>query len=131
MTRLVEDAAEPARCEAHFADRLAFYTDPFDLHAELERGEDGVVVLFCADRDFYEAHHVPGAHWLHYRDITPGTVDWPKDTLIVVYGKGGACNVGPKAALRLARLGYRVKELDGGMTQWMADGFPVSKGVEP
>lgn len=49
-------------------------------------------------------------------------------TLFVVYCAGPHCNGANKAAVRLARLGYRVKEMIGGITGWRDAGFPLEKG---
>lgn len=48
---------------------------------------------------------------------------YPKCTVFVVYCAGPQCNGANKAAVRLARLGYPVKEIVGGMTGWADEGF--------
>ena len=45
-------------------------------------------------------------------------------TLFVVYCAGPHCNGANKAAVRLAKLGYQVKEMIGGVTGWQDEGFP-------
>jgi rhodanese-related sulfurtransferase len=44
---------------------------------------------------------------------------------VVTYCWGPGCNGATRAALALARLGYRVKEMLGGMEYWIREGFPV------
>jgi len=56
-------------------------------------------------------------------------VQYSKDTLFVVYCAGPHCNGAIKGAIRLARLGYRVKEMIGGITGWRDEEFAVE--VEP
>lgn len=47
-----------------------------------------------------------------------------------VYCDGIGCNASTKGAYRLAALGYRVKELLGGLDFWLRDGHPVTRGEE-
>ena len=72
------------------------------------------------------------APYLPHREITEERLAaWPRDTLFVVYCAGPHCNGADRAALRLARLGRRVKTMPGGMAGWVAEGFPVATGAEP
>ncbi|MGZ4123683.1 MAG: rhodanese-like domain-containing protein, partial [Tumebacillaceae bacterium] len=48
------------------------------------------------------------------------------DTVFVVYCWGPACNGATKAAARLSELGYRVKEMLGGIEYWRKEGNPVA-----
>jgi rhodanese-related sulfurtransferase len=49
----------------------------------------------------------------------------PKEKVIVVYCWGVACNAATKAAMRLSALGFRVKEMIGGIEYWRREGGPV------
>ena len=125
-------AATSEDAEAHFAQRLAFETDCWDVHDALSRGADDFVLLDVRSPELYEAGHVPGAINLpHARIAKRNLTAWPKDTLFVVYCAGPHCNGADKAALRLARLGRPVKEMIGGMTGWADEGFALATGVEP
>jgi hypothetical protein len=44
---------------------------------------------------------------------------------VVTYCWGPGCDGASRAALALARLGYRVKEMLGGIEYWIREGFPV------
>jgi rhodanese-related sulfurtransferase len=50
---------------------------------------------------------------------------YPGDTAFVIYCAGPHCNGANKAAVRLARLGYRVKEMIGGVTGWQDESFTL------
>jgi rhodanese-related sulfurtransferase len=50
---------------------------------------------------------------------------FPPDTLFVVYCAGPHCNGANRAAVRLARLGLPVKEMIGGITGWLDEGFAL------
>jgi rhodanese-related sulfurtransferase len=51
--------------------------------------------------------------------------EWPQSTLFVTYCAGPHCNGANKGALRLAELGRPVKEMIGGITGWLDEGFSL------
>ncbi len=128
-------AADSARALAHFEDRLGFETDCWDVHQALEQARLGeqardFVLVDVRGPDLYQHGHLPDAVNLPHGRIVRGTVKrllggWPADTLIVVYCAGPHCNGASKAALRLARLGHPVKEMIGGVTGWLDEGFAL------
>lgn len=124
-------AATPADAHAHFLQKLAVETDPSDVKADLDKGVQGIVVLDARSAEKFAAGHVPGAASLPYRTITPETVaKLPKDKTLVVYCTSVACNASTKAAVRLTALGFRVKEMLGGIEAWAGEGYPVEVGIQ-
>ncbi len=122
-------AADPDEAARHFAARLAYETDPSDVHADLGKGIRDFVVVDCRSPESYAKAHVPGALNLPYRKMTAeGVAHLPKDKLIVAYCTSVHCNASTKGALRLSRLGYRVKEMTGGIRGWQAEGYAVETG---
>jgi rhodanese-related sulfurtransferase len=122
-------AAEPAEAAAHFRSKLAFETDPSDVKADLDKGVPGILVVDCRSAEKYAAGHVPGALSLPYRTITEETAArLPKDKTLVAYCSSVSCNASAKGAARLAALGFRVKEMVGGMASWVGEGYPVEVG---
>ena len=97
--------------------------DPSDLFDALTKGEK--VVPVDARRSFgYEAEHIPGAVNLPHRDMnSESTQHLDKEFLYVVYCDGIGCNASTKGALNLTRLGFKVKELMGGIEWWKVDGY--------
>jgi rhodanese-related sulfurtransferase len=80
----------------------------------------------------YARGHVPCALNLPHRAMTEEALAaWPPTRCSSVYCAGPHCNGADRAALRLARLGRRVKTMPGGMAGWVAEGFPVATGDEP
>lgn len=125
-------AAEPSRAAEHFASRLAFETDCADVYAAMLNGPIDFVLLDVRGPSAYARAHVPGALNMPHREITEERLAaWPKDTLFVVYCAGPHCNGADKGALRLSRLGRRVKLMLGGMTGWADEGFAFARGGEP
>ena len=109
----------------HYSDKLAYETDSWDLKVALEAGDNLVVIDTRSSQAFAQAH-IPGAINLPHRSMSPETtapVD--KAALIVTYCDGIGCNASTRGALNMARLGFRVKELIGGLDWWKRDGHPT------
>ena len=51
-----------------------------------------------------------------------------RSKVYVVYCDGIGCNASTKGAMKLAALGFRVKELLGGLDWWIRDGHSVASG---
>ena len=118
-------AAAPLDAQRHFAARLGFETDCWDVHDSLQQAERDFVLLDVRAPAMYAKSHVPGAINIPGGKMVAGYMaqQYPQDTLFVVYCAGPHCNGANKAALKLATLGYPVKEMIGGMTGWADEGF--------
>jgi rhodanese-related sulfurtransferase len=124
---ITRDVARPEEAERHFAAKLRYETDCWDTNEALRSGADDMVVLDVRSPAAYEAGHVPGAHSLPRRDITPERLDTlSPDALFVVYCAGPHCNGADKAALLIAGLGRSVKIMIGGWHGWQVEGLPAS-----
>ena len=122
-------AAEPAEAEAHFLDQLSFETDPSDVHTDLERGITLFRVVDCRSPEDYATGHVPGAQSMPYRLIShESTARLDKALTYVVYDAGLFDNAATKTCLRMAALGFRVKEMIGGVHGWTGEGYPLATG---
>ncbi|AZD07656.1 putative rhodanese-related sulfurtransferase [Pseudomonas chlororaphis] len=133
MTSLVREvpAAPSAIALMHFSNRLTFETDCSDVFGSQEAGEVDFVLLDVRGPLAFERGHVPGAVNLPGRLINAERLAaYPRDTLFVVYCAGPHCNGANKAAVRLAALGYPVKEMIGGLTGWLDEGFILSVELE-
>lgn len=125
-------AAPSADALAHFSRRLAFETDCWDTHDALSKGADDFVLLDVRGPALYAAGHVPGAVNLPHGKMTERTMArWSDGTLFVVYCAGPHCNGANKAAVRLASQGRPVKEMIGGVTGWIDEGFALACGEAP
>ena len=119
-------AVDPATANHHFVSKLSVETDAADVHFDLQRGVDGFVVVDARSAEAYARRHIPGAINLPHRSITAETAAvLPKDKLVVTYCWGPGCNASTKAAARLSGLGFRVKELIGGIEYWQKEGYAV------
>ncbi|UTH38471.1 rhodanese-like domain-containing protein [Pseudomonas sp. KHPS1] len=125
-------AASPETAVAHFTQRMAFETDCSDVHASQQAGEVDYVLVDVRGEAAYAAGHVPGAinipHRLMSAEFMAG---YPSDTLFVVYCAGPHCNGVHRAAVRLAGLGFAVKEMLGGVTGWLDEGLSLTGAQSP
>jgi rhodanese-related sulfurtransferase len=124
--------ASAADIETRYLQRLSFETDCWDVWESMRTGAADFVLLDVRGPKLYDAGHVPGAVNLPHGKITASRMEtWPADTLFVVYCAGPHCNGTDRAALRLARLGRKVKVMIGGVTGWADERLPFVAGSEP
>lgn len=118
-------AAAPEDVISVYAAKLAMETDCADVHHALTSGEADFVLLHAVGTpDAFARRHIPSAVHLPHRALSgEALAQWPADTLFVVYCAGPHCNGADQAALKLARLGRRVKVMIGGLTGWADEGF--------
>ncbi|WP_460139586.1 rhodanese-like domain-containing protein [Pseudomonas sp. S2_E01] len=129
MTSLVRNipAAPSAIALMHFSNRLTFETDCSDVYASQQAGEIDFVLVDTRGPLAYERGHVPGAINLPGRLLSAEQLaGYATSTLFVVYCAGPHCNGANKAAVKLAALGYSVKEMIGGVMGWLDEGFELS-----
>jgi rhodanese-related sulfurtransferase len=123
MSGLREEAREAQL--AHYARKLEYEIDAWDLAQALAAGEK-VVVVDARSADAFRREHIPGALSLPHRAMEAQAVaGLDRDALVVTYCDGIGCNASTQGALRMLRLGFRVKELIGGLDWWKRDGHPT------
>lgn len=123
-------AASPEIAALHFESQFAFETDCWDTHDALQGGAPGFILLDVRSPALFDKGHVPGAVNLpHGKIIASRMRDYSKSTLFVTYCAGPHCNGAARAAARLARLGYPVKVMAGGITGWADEGFELETEV--
>jgi rhodanese-related sulfurtransferase len=112
----------------HFRAKLAHETDPCDLRAMLCERDD-VVVIDARSEAAYMQEHIPRAmSFPHATMDAASTSKLNRQRLYITYCDGIGCNASTKGALKLAELGFDVKELIGGIEWWKRDGYPTETG---
>lgn len=123
-------AAAPAEAAAHFRASLRFHADVSDVAAALAAGGDpGFTVVDSRSAGAWDQGHVPGAVHLPTGLIpeqAAGLLD--RSVPVVTYCWGPGCDGAARAALALAELGYRVKEMLGGFEYWVREGLAYETG---
>jgi len=110
----------------HYLDKLAYEIDSSDLRTAL-MAADNIIVIDARSTEVYAIEHIPGAISLPHRTMSEGTTaHLDRDALIVTYCDGIGCNASTKGALNMTRLGFKVKELMGGIDWWKRDAYPTS-----
>lgn len=106
----------------HYENKLAYETDSWDLKVALEAGRN-IVVIDARSPEAYQREHIPGAINIPHRTMSEETTKHlDRTALVVTYCDGIGCNASTKGALNMARLGFQVKELIGGLDWWKRDG---------
>jgi rhodanese-related sulfurtransferase len=112
----------------HYSDKLAYETDSWDLKVALEAGEN-VIVVDARSPEAYHKEHIPSAVNIPHRTMSRATTeDLDRNALVVTYCDGIGCNASTRGALNMAKLGFRVKELIGGLDWWKRDGHKTETG---
>jgi rhodanese-related sulfurtransferase len=89
----------------------------------LERGAQLVEVLPLEE---YEELHLPGAVHLHLKELHAQRAEQlDHDRPVVVYCWDALCDMSPRAATRLAQLGFEVYDYALSKVDWMAHGLPM------
>lgn len=115
---------------AFYERKLSFEMDPADLWQALENGEE-IVPIDTRQPFGFEKEHIPTAMNLPHREMNEErTKHLDRSKLYVTYCDGIGCNASTRGALKMAKLGFRVKELMGGIEWWKFDGY-ATKGLVP
>lgn len=130
VTRVPAAPSESAR--QHFESAFAFETDCWDTHDALASENPGFVLIDARGPEQFAAGHVPGAVNIpHGKIIASRMAAYEAGTLFVTYCAGPHCNGAARAAAKIARLGYPVKLMAGGITGWLDEGFALESGKGP
>jgi rhodanese-related sulfurtransferase len=123
----VTTPAEPT-ARIHWIGRFADYRHPEDLYADIVSGTPGLVIVDARYPETFRLEHLPGAINLPWREIDEyTTAHLSRDVEYVVYCWNASCHASTRTAQRLESLGFRVKELHGGLQDWKGQGYPTER----
>lgn len=121
-----------AESQNYLAAKLSYYTDSADVAADLRNGIRDIVVIDTRSEALYGAGHIPGAISFPHRLMNETTTrHLDRNKVSVTYCDGIGCNGSTNGAYKLAKLGFWVKELIGGLDFWQRDGHPLALGDQP
>ena len=107
----------------YYQHKLDFEMDPSDLFHALENGDD-IVPLDTRQLSGFEREHIPNAINIPHREMNEkSTLHLDKTKIYICYCDGIGCNASTKGALNMTKLGFKVKELIGGIEWWKYDGY--------
>ena len=126
VAQVVTPAAPTARI--HWIGSFLDLRHPADLYADIVAGTPGLVVVDARYPEAYAREHLPGAINLPSRELDETvTAGLSRDALYVVYCWDARCRASTKTANRLEALGFKVKELHGGLEAWRKQGYPTER----
>lgn len=119
-------AASSEEAIRHFESELRFETDCWDVHDAMQSAHPGFVLVDARSPALYESAHIPGAINIQQGKIIGSQMSsFARNTLFVLYCAGPHCNGAARGAAKLARLGFPVKIMAGGITGWIDEGFKL------
>lgn len=109
----------------YYEDKLKYEIDSWDLYETLKNNEK-IIVIDTRSSEAYQTAHIPKAINIPHRTMNKDTTkNLDKDYLYVTYCDGIGCNASTKGALNMTKLGFKVKELLGGLDWWKRDGYEI------
>ncbi|MEJ6003977.1 rhodanese-like domain-containing protein [Paucibacter sp. AS339] len=125
-------APTPTQSADFFLAKLHLHADAWDVAEDLRARVADIVVIDTRSEALYAAGHVPGALSFPHRLMDEAsTAGLDRSKTYITYCDGIGCNGSTKGAYKLARLGFKVKEMLGGLDFWIRDGHAVATGTEP
>lgn len=130
MRHKIESIAAMDEPRKHYENKLIFEIDSWDVKVAMESKEN-IVVVDARSPEAFEKGHIPGALNIPHRKMNQETTKQiDKSALVVTYCDGIGCNASTKGALNMTKLGFKVKELVGGLDWWKRDEHKTDCGCE-
>ncbi|MBY0502006.1 MAG: rhodanese-like domain-containing protein [Alphaproteobacteria bacterium] len=128
-----QNLPNPAKATEFFGQELNFKTNPYGVNNLIKDKATNVVIVDVRDAKSFAKGHIPGAINVPYNKFNGfegSETEFPglqKDKINIVYCYELLCNLGQKAAKKFASIGYPVKEMSGGFSEWKKHKYPVAK----
>jgi len=107
----------------YYQHKLDFEMDASDLFNAL-KNEENVIPLDTRQPLGFEKEHIPGAINIPHRTMDENSTKLlDRSKTYICYCDGIGCNASTKGALNMTKLGFKVKELIGGIEWWKFDGY--------
>ena len=126
----IQDTVKAAK---FFEDELNYKTNPHGVKMAVDGKVKNVTIVDLRSAKDFAKGHIPGAINLPYNkygNFEGAETEFAglrKDGLNYVYCYELFCNLSLKAAKKFASLGYPVKEMVGGFSEWKKHKYPIEK----
>jgi len=124
-------AASCQQANDFFSTKLACETDCSDVYGDIKAGNKSYILLDVRSKEAFDKSHAITAVSMPHNEINSvAFANYNKDTLFVVYCWGPGCNGATKAGSKISALGFKVKEMIGGIHYWEDfERYPVNRRV--
>jgi len=113
-----------------YENKLAYEIDPSDLYDGFEN-KTNYIAVDTRQKFGFEKEHIPTAINIPHGEISKETTkQLDTSKIYVCYCDGIGCNASTKGALKMTKLGFKVRELIGGIEWWKFDGY-ATEGIKP
>jgi rhodanese-related sulfurtransferase len=119
------------KASEYFTTKLACETDCSDVYTDIKAGNNHYLLLDVRSKEAFEKSHAITSVSMPHGEINSAAfAHYNKDTLFIVYCWGPGCNGATNAAAKISALGFRVKEMIGGIHYWEDfERYPVNRSV--
>ena len=117
--------ASAAQLARYFEAKLQAELGPHNVQRLLAHRPGAQLLLDVRSAEGYRKGHLPGAINIPFEELPQRLGELSKRAEIIAYCWDATCILSTKAAYVLAKRGYRVKEMVGGIEEWTSAGFPV------
>jgi rhodanese-related sulfurtransferase len=126
---LLYPSSQPEKAYTYFSEKLGCETDCSDVYADIKAGNQPFILLDVRSAEAYaKSHAIQAINFPHNEMNVDSLASFAKNTQFVVYCWGPGCNGATKAAMKLAALGFAVKEMIGGIHYWEDfERYPVNR----
>lgn len=111
----------------HFERKLAYEVGPVEVARGLEARQP-YQIIDLRTPEYFGQGHVPTAVNVSFEELEGYASKLDINVPVVVYCYNIVCHLSTKAALALARKGFKVRELVGGFEEWNKLSLNVEKG---
>ena len=110
----------------YYSDKLKYEIDSWDLYDSLQK-KTKLIVIDARSSEAYDIEHIPGAINVPHRTMDAITTqEFDSSYTYVTYCDGIGCNAYTKGALFMTKLGFKTRELLGGIDWWKRDGYETA-----
>ncbi len=111
----------------YFEQKLRFEAEMSLVEKVSGGSESGYFILDVRSSEAFNKGHIPTAFNIPRAELVDRLDELPKDKTIITYCYHAYCLASAKAALELAKNGFKVMEMPGGFDEWEKRERPVHK----